>query len=111
MSTHPTAAAAERLALELRFHILQPQRWLTANSGDRQPFAARSTWASLPASVRRLAAWIARMRMQAARRRALMALDDRTLADIGIDRSEIDSVLAENANRAEATRRRIAAPV
>ena len=39
--------------------------------------------------------------------RSLRELDDRTLADIGIDRSEIDSIVAEVDGRAEPARRRI----
>lgn len=39
--------------------------------------------------------------------RSLRELDDRTLADIGIDRSEIDSIMAESDGRVESARRRI----
>lgn len=38
---------------------------------------------------------------------SLLDLDARTLADIGIDRSEIDSIAAEASGRAAPTRRRL----
>ena len=40
---------------------------------------------------------------------ALRAMDDRMLADIGLDRSEITSVEAEGLGRSALTRRRIVA--
>ncbi len=46
----------------------------------------------------------ARERRRAARRRELAALSDHTLRDLGIDRAEIDSVLAECEGRAPWTR-------
>lgn len=49
-----------------------------------------------------LGAW----RRRRAQYRALQVLDDRTLADIGIGRAEIGSVVAEQNGLAEPTRRR-----
>jgi len=110
MFTTPIATAAQRLALELRFHVLQHRIRPTARAATSRPFALSGTWSALPASARRFAAWIARMQAQAIRRRELAALDARTLADLGIDRSEIDSVLGEHVGALVATRRRIVAP-
>ena len=110
MFTTPIATSAQRLALELRFHLLQHRTGLTARAAASRPFAPGGMWATVPASGRRFAAWIARMQAQAAQRRELAALDARALADLGIDRSEIDSVLGEHAGALEATRRRIVAP-
>jgi uncharacterized protein YjiS (DUF1127 family) len=107
MSITPIASSAERLALELRFHLLNHRTRLKVAAS--RPFAPSGTWATLSASARRFAAWIARMQAQATRRRELAALDARTLADLGIDRSEIDSVLGEHVGALEATRRRIVA--
>lgn len=63
--------------------------------------AAQRAWRALAAT---LDAWRQRSRL----REELAALDDRTLRDLGIDRSEWQSVLAESSGDAEATRRRIA---
>jgi uncharacterized protein YjiS (DUF1127 family) len=111
MSPTAFAASAERFALELRFHFLQHcSTGLSSRAAATQPFAQSGAWATLPSGARRFAAWIARMRVQAAQRRELAALDARTLADLGIDRSEIDSVWGEHIGAIEATRRRIGAP-
>jgi uncharacterized protein YjiS (DUF1127 family) len=50
---------------------------------------------------------IAQRRRERAVRVALGTLDTRTLRDLGLDRSEIGSVAAESAGRAEATRCRL----
>lgn len=70
-------------------------------------FSSTAPWIALPASARRFAAAIARLRATAAQRHALQSLDARTLRDIGLDRSEIDSVAAESAGSAPLTRRRV----
>lgn len=62
-----------------------------------------------PTPLRRLAAAIARCRVAAARRRTLQALDASALRDLGLDRSEIDSVVAEGLGAAPLTRRRLGA--
>jgi uncharacterized protein YjiS (DUF1127 family) len=48
-----------------------------------------------------------RMRRAAAAREALRQLDDRTLHDLGIDRSEIASIAAESAGAAEQSRTQV----
>lgn len=58
------------------------------------------------ALLRAVAKWRAR-RMARAARAALAQLDDRTLKDLGLHRSELPSVAAELAREAEATRRRV----
>lgn len=55
-----------------------------------------------------LAGTVAAWRQRARLRRDLASLDDRTLRDLGFDRSEWQSALAESSGDAEATRRRIA---
>ncbi|HTS20984.1 MAG TPA: DUF1127 domain-containing protein [Casimicrobiaceae bacterium] len=63
------------------------------------------------AAVRALGKRYERQRRAAAAREALRELDDRTLHDLGIDRSEIASVTAEamgEAERSRVLRRRIA---
>ena len=51
-----------------------------------------------------------RMRHAAAAREALHQLDDRTLHDLGIDRSEIASIAAESAGEAEQSRAQVVRP-
>jgi uncharacterized protein YjiS (DUF1127 family) len=55
-------------------------------------------------------AWIAAVR-RSREQRALSLLDDATLRDIGMRRSEIGSILAEAAGDAEMTRLRVASAV
>jgi uncharacterized protein YjiS (DUF1127 family) len=59
------------------------------------------------ASLRTTAAAWQRLRRQRAAMRALEALDDRTLADIGFARCEIGSVAAELIGASPATRRQV----
>lgn len=56
---------------------------------------------------RRLASAVADWRRRARQRAELASLDDRTLRDLGLDRSELSSILAEGCGASEATRRRI----
>lgn len=77
-----------------------------AAHGQPSAFATTGPWAALPPSARRLAAAIARSCRQAAQRRALQALDNATLRDIGLARCEIDSIVAEGNGIAEPTRLR-----
>lgn len=58
----------------------------------------------------RLAQSFSSWRSRRAQERALQALDDRTLADIGLGRTEIGSVVAEANGLAERTRRRFLTP-
>jgi uncharacterized protein YjiS (DUF1127 family) len=59
------------------------------------------------ASLRTTAAAWQRARRQRAATRALGALDDRTLHDIGLARCEIDSLAAELVGASRATRRQL----
>jgi uncharacterized protein YjiS (DUF1127 family) len=59
------------------------------------------------ASLRTTAAAWQRARRQRAAMRAMEALDDRTLADIGFARCEIGSVAAELIGATRATRRQV----
>jgi uncharacterized protein YjiS (DUF1127 family) len=68
-----------------------------------QRVAARA-WPRLASAARAMIdAWCA-MQTARARERALRLLDDRTLRDLGITRSEIASLVAEVDGRAEPTR-------
>jgi uncharacterized protein YjiS (DUF1127 family) len=57
---------------------------------------------------RALAGAVTHWRQQASRRAELASVDDRTLRDLGLDRSEWSSALAESSGMAEATRLRLA---
>lgn len=67
-----------------------------------RPSAPANPWRTLAAAV---AAW----RQRARQRAEFASLDDRTLRDLGLDRSEQSSILAESAGVTEATRRRVTA--
>ncbi len=64
----------------------------------------RRFFAGLAESARRLEAALTIAAAHRARREALGALDDRTLRDIGISRSEIGSVVTESLGLVEPTR-------
>ena len=62
--------------------------------------APRKPWRTL---ARTFGEW----RRRARQRAELTSLDDRTLRDLGLDRSELSSILAEGCGASEVTRRRI----
>jgi uncharacterized protein YjiS (DUF1127 family) len=73
---------------------------------QRPALAAAMEWVAQP--LRRLAESLAGSWRHAAARRAFHELDDRTLRDLGMSRSEIDSYWVEAHGQAERTRQRIA---
>lgn len=79
-----------------------------ATVGHRGPW--QRVIAAAGAALSRLRAaganWLRAMR-HAREQQALRSLDDATLRDIGLHRSEIDSYLAEAAGDAERTRRQV----
>lgn len=66
--------------------------------------AARRTDSGLFAVLRRLAARFNEARRRRAALRELAGLDDRTLRDMGLTRSELDSAVAESMGKAPRTR-------
>jgi uncharacterized protein YjiS (DUF1127 family) len=78
----------------------------TSSQALPAPAAPRGIVDSMLERVRTLAGAIRLSRRRSAFMLALQALDDRTLHDIGLHRSEIGSVVAELIGDAPVTRRR-----
>ena len=69
---------------------------------------AAPPWAALGKALRRVQSAVQRRRAEAQARRELEALDHHALRDIGLDRTEFGSAMAEYNGMAEPSRRRIA---
>jgi uncharacterized protein YjiS (DUF1127 family) len=70
--------------------------------------ALQTLWRRLRAGVHTIAERFARRRREARERRGFQALDRQALRDLGLDRSEFDSYIAESRGRVASTRRRLA---
>jgi uncharacterized protein YjiS (DUF1127 family) len=78
------------------------------HTSTRRWTALRAFGARAAAGLRAQLHELAGIWRYAAARRQMASMDDRTLRDLGVHRSELGSYFAESERRASATRRRVA---